>query len=690
MKICPTCKELFDDSESLCPTDGTALEPAVTEAEELLGQLLSGKYKLKSILGKGGMGAVFDGEHIQLGRPVAVKMIHPMFLCPESASRFQREAKVASSLNHPNIIQIYDFGQSEDGSLYLVMEKLQGRELKDDIVENGPMEPNRAIRLFRQICEGMAVAHAQKMIHRDLKPQNVMLVKDARGNEQVKILDFGLARTMDTNRTALTEPGAVMGSPQYMSPEQISGQEVTHESDIYSLGLILYEMIAGKAAFTGKNASETFKAHLTEMPTPLLLDNAPSDLNEVVMRCLAKDPKERFASVEDLMATLPPEPTTSSFAAAHAAPPPMPRAAAPASAQTSPPSQKQSPQELAHTAAGLTDTGKELADTGKDIPATKASKGSGTWILVGAVGVLCFLLALGALGAFVLLKSRHSKTVVKTSDIGHVYDVKPAGAGTTQALFPNESATENDSLQDNQVQPVSDPAAPATADSHIETVQDAGVAKDGVDENAAQTAQNSSSAASEVQDNVPVETQEPSSPNPPVDPAAASPPPVQPVVQPEVQTQQAALAAAEPTPVPSKPQPVQPTPIVVPERPKVYVEVQGDPMVTQHLKKEVGNQLKNAGCPLALSRDGAHMVVRVQANAAAQKNTNAFGARLNLRTYTVLISAEAVPWKEAWPDQVMDQITFDPTYAATKVPYEAQRVTKGLGRKLMSFWDEKR
>jgi len=639
MKICPTCKELFDDSENLCPADGTALEPAVTEAEELIGQLLSGKYKLKSLLGKGGMGAVFDGEHIQLGRPVAVKMIHPMFLCAESASRFQREAKVASSLNHPNIVQIYDFGQSEDGSLYLVMEKLQGKELKDELLETGAMEPNRALRLFRQVCEGMAVAHAQKMIHRDLKPQNIMLVKDARGNELPKILDFGLARTMDTNRTALTEPGAVMGSPQYMSPEQISGQEVTHESDIYSLGLILYEMIAGEPAFTGKNASEIFKAHLTEMPKPLSLKEAPGDLNELVMRCLAKEPNERFASVEDLIATLPAEQTTSAFAGAVGAPPPMPRSAAEAPAKPTGPVRGETPEELAETDAGLTDTAGDLSETGKEVQTAGSSKASGTWILLGAVGVLSLILAMGALGAFVLLKSRQSKSALKTADIGRVYDVKPAGA-STQAV-PTAASTRP---------PDQTPAAQPTALS--------------------------------LQ---------------PVQPAANVSAPQKPTAAPKAgtgaPTQEPAIEPTQPQPArPTQPQarPAEPTPIFVPERPKVYVEVGGDPIVTQHLKKEVGNQLKNVGCSLAVSKDDSHMVVRVQADPAAQKTTNAFGTRLNLRTYTVLISAEALPWNEAWPDQVMDQITFDPTYAATKVPFEAQRVTKGLGRKLMSFWDQKR
>jgi len=659
MKICPTCHEMFEDSKNLCPTDGTALEPMITQAEDLVGELLSGKYKLRSILGKGGMGAVFDGEHIQLGRPVAVKMIHPMFLCPESVTRFQREAKVASSLNHPNVIQIYDFGQAEDGSLYLVMEKLQGQELKDEITRNGSMEVNRAIRLFAQICDGMAVAHAQNMIHRDLKPQNVMLVRDSRGNEQIKILDFGLARTMDSNRTALTEPGTVMGSPQYMSPEQISGQEVTKASDIYAMGLIFYEMLAGTPAFTGKNASEIFKAHLTEKPKPLQPENAPRELNEVVMRCLAKEPQDRFASVDKLMATLPQTlaSTTMPYPAASAAVPEAP------SDNTTRPDPKEKSKTLARTTPSASHAAKALADTGKDTPDSDSSKSpskssSNILILVGVMGGLCLLLSMGALGAFLVFKSFQNKGSTKTSEIGKIYDVKPAGS---YAQEETRTAVDRD-LEDAYA------AVKQLREESTALVDESAFVEDSL-----------------VHDSdliLAQETKEPVQESQPAQriPAAQDIQPVKPAPEP---IQQPLMRPLQPQ------QPTAPPPVVLPQRPKVFVEVVGDPMVTQYLRKELYDQLRNLGCPLSTSREDCHMVVQVQAELESQKTTHDFGTRFNLKTYAVLISAEALPWRETWPNQVMDVITLDPTYAATKLPHEAQRVTKGLVSKLMDFWDEK-
>ncbi|MEP6994285.1 MAG: protein kinase [Acidobacteriota bacterium] len=274
-----------------------------------------GPYEIQALLGLGGMGEVYRGRDTRLGRDVALKVISPSLVGdPSLRRRFEVEARAASVLNHPSIVTIYDVGDTE-GVSWIAMEWVEGRTLRDVLVE-GPLSLTEAVSIFRQMADGLAVAHAKGVVHRDLKPENVMLTADGRP----KILDFGLARqtlgeslegsisgvaTIDTP-AAPTFEGTIVGTVGYMSPEQASGRPVDFRSDQFSLGLIAYEMLAGRRAFTRPTAVETLSAVIRDEPTPLasVRRGTPASLQGIIARCLAKRPEGRFASTREIGSAL--------------------------------------------------------------------------------------------------------------------------------------------------------------------------------------------------------------------------------------------------------------------------------------------------------------------------------------------------------------------------------------------------
>ncbi|MGQ0591934.1 MAG: protein kinase domain-containing protein [Gammaproteobacteria bacterium] len=294
-------------SQRLCPHDGSVLEDKLPPEERLVGQTLAGKYKIESFLSQGGMGAVYRATHVMLGKPVALKLIRPEIVTsPEVVRRFQREARAASLLSHPNIVTIHDLGQVEDGTLYLAMELCAGVSLKDLIVAEGPLGPRRAARLCRAIAGALALAHKHRIVHRDLKPHNVMIDRDAEGRESPKLLDFGIAKAVETDGSTLTSTGMVLGTPRYLSPEQAKGLSVDGRSDLYSLGIIFYEMLVGRVPFDDPSVPSLLVKHMAETPRPpsALRPDIPSVIESIVLRLLEKDPARRFQSAEDLSAAL--------------------------------------------------------------------------------------------------------------------------------------------------------------------------------------------------------------------------------------------------------------------------------------------------------------------------------------------------------------------------------------------------
>jgi serine/threonine protein kinase len=281
--------------------------------DELIGHVVAGRYRVLERLGQGGMGTVYLAEHEAIEKKVALKVLRPEYSAkPDLVTRFQREAISASRIKHPNVLDVFDFGQIENGCFYLAMEFLEGRDLADDLEESGVIPPGRALRLTLQVCKALAAAHAKGVVHRDMKPENVFLQLTAEGEEQVKIVDFGIAQLRtneeiaeaEPQRRRLTRTGMIFGTPEYMSPEQAAGRRMDLRVDVYATGVILFEMLTGSVPFTGDTFFGVLNAHMNE-PVPSLRSLNPdvqvsTGLEAVVTRALAKNPDERFSSMRDL------------------------------------------------------------------------------------------------------------------------------------------------------------------------------------------------------------------------------------------------------------------------------------------------------------------------------------------------------------------------------------------------------
>ncbi|HEY3354833.1 MAG TPA: protein kinase [Polyangia bacterium] len=277
---------------------------AVPGASVGVGTLLDGRYKIRSLIGEGGMGRVYEAEHIEIGKRVAIKILHPVYSrTPEVVERFRREARAASRIGHPNIVDVTDSGTTADGSVYFVMEFLEGVELADIIDREGALAVPRALEVAVQICRALAAAHAAGIIHRDLKPENIFIVAREGTAEFVKVLDFGIAKSaeLEEKRTErLTHPGMAMGTPEYMAPEQAAGKPSDFRVDIYAAGAILYEMITGVPPYDGENFMEILSKKANEPPVPprVVRPDVPEVVEQVVLKAMARDPAARFASME--------------------------------------------------------------------------------------------------------------------------------------------------------------------------------------------------------------------------------------------------------------------------------------------------------------------------------------------------------------------------------------------------------
>jgi serine/threonine-protein kinase len=265
-----------------------------------------GQYVLKARLGGGGMGEVYLAEHLLLKQPCAIKLIHPGRAGdPKALSRFEREVQATARLKHFNTVHIYDYGRAEDGTFYYAMEYLPGLSLEELVARHGPLPPARAIHFLRQVCAALREAHGAGLIHRDVKPGNVIACERGGVHDVAKLLDFGLARAAgaDAQDERLTQDGVITGTPAYMSPEQAGGQEeLDARSDIYSLGTTAYFLLTGQPPFRRAKAVQVILAHIrdpVEGPTALRAD-VPADLEAVVLRCLEKDPGKRFPDAQSL------------------------------------------------------------------------------------------------------------------------------------------------------------------------------------------------------------------------------------------------------------------------------------------------------------------------------------------------------------------------------------------------------
>ena len=295
-KICPRCSELLPDDAGFCPFDGAELQK---NSDRFLGKTIAARYRLTRKLGSGGMSVVYLARHELISRLSAIKILRPeLSRIPEHRERFLREARAVNRINHENIVEISDVGES-DGIAYLVMEYVEGESLLEQI-QSGPLQWERAVRIAIQVASALARTHQTGIIHRDLKPENILLVPrkapagDALGSrELVKLTDFGIAKMMGEPTLTLNEQ--LFGTPGYIAPEYVGGMAIDGRADIYSLAVVLYEMVTGQLPFEGRGQSDLLLKPLTSAPIPpsQRVGGLPPDLESLLLRCLARDPSDR-------------------------------------------------------------------------------------------------------------------------------------------------------------------------------------------------------------------------------------------------------------------------------------------------------------------------------------------------------------------------------------------------------------
>lgn len=317
MKYCTICKTKYEDSTSFCPTDGEVLED---DPSSIVGTVLDGQYKIETLLGKGGMGAVYLARHILLGDRVAIKILpQEVRTNADWLRRFRREGQAARRFRHANAVTVYDLRTAADGNIYMVMEYVEGHTLDAEIKQRGRVSPVEAFEILEPILSVLNTAHAMGVVHRDLKPENIMMGKATTGGEPtIKLLDLGIAKMREiagvesSGSTELTMAGQVLGTPYYMSPEQWGepsrdgSLEIDGRADIYSLGLVFYEMITGRRAYAAATLHELRRDHVSVMPTPLIekAPGVPLAFSDAIAHAIAKDRVDRPATAGELAAEL--------------------------------------------------------------------------------------------------------------------------------------------------------------------------------------------------------------------------------------------------------------------------------------------------------------------------------------------------------------------------------------------------
>lgn len=310
-KICLRCGSKFGSRAEYCPHDGSQLVKDDGVVDPLLGTVLLEQFRVDEQIGTGGMGTVYRARQTTVGRDVAIKVLRPeMARDDQAAYRFEREARLAISLDHPNLVRVFLTGRLSDGRLYIVMELLEGRSLADELEAHGPPSLERALIMIMKLCAGLGAVHAAGIVHRDIKPENVYLVRRGKDNDFVKLVDFGIARVLEAEgiEPTTTQNGRVFGTATYISPEAATGEETDQRSDIYSLGVLTYQLLTGELPFEANTAGAVLMQHVHKEP-PLLQTKGrgarvPDDVARVVMRSLSKDPDARQQNLAEFLDSL--------------------------------------------------------------------------------------------------------------------------------------------------------------------------------------------------------------------------------------------------------------------------------------------------------------------------------------------------------------------------------------------------
>ncbi len=604
--------------------------------DPFIGKVLAGKYRIDGFLKKGGMGAVYRGTHLMLGKSVAIKVIKPeLVTSDDTVQRFQREARAASHLSHPNIVTIHDLDQAEGGTLYIAMELLDGKSLKQVVMEQGALEPDRAIRIAKAIAGALALAHRNNVIHRDLKPQNIMMTRDSNGGEKPILLDFGIAKTFESDQPAITSTGMVLGTPQYMAPEQAAGKPVDGRSDLYALGIILYEMLVGQVPFDDPSIPAVLVKHLNELPKPpsTLRSGIPPSLEQIVLRCLDKVPEKRFASAEELLAAL------SAVEETVVAPKSNPTVGIPAlippigdeptqvqktsiSAVPSPPLPPPLPNVPLDEVTVRSD---------RKLHSQKASN-RGLWMamalcLVGIVAVAVALIVL----------------------TGGKDDPPSVGAEATPGAALVAS-------------PVAIPAEPTAGSEDVPPdnpqLQEAAVTPPTL------------------------EAEEPGE-----EPARVVPP------TPRAPRESAATAAVTPPTTTSPPEPIeQPTTPIetpIPAQPSVDLDCQGVSDACASLRAALEASFDRAGMSLAYP-ERAEILVTIVAEEVEARQESQFGTLFVVRTYSIEIAGESPRFGERVSMPPPEMVTFDSRFGADKLAEHSRKVAGAVTKKILAYWSRKK
>jgi len=308
VKVCPQCGTEYETGDRFCPRDGAPLRPK-SLGDPMIGRVIADRYLILALLGEGGMGRVYVAEHVKMNRQCAIKVMSPSLINDgESTTRFAREASNAARILHPNVAAVFDFGES-DKTVYLVMEYVDGESLSSLLAREGPLDPRRSIDLARQIADGLSAAHELGIIHRDLKPDNVIVSRKRDGREVAKVVDFGIAKAVsDSPKDSLTRSGLVIGTPEYMSPEQLIGDPVDARTDVYALGCMLYQMLTGMKPFDADTREQMIRRRLHD-PPPHVREHVPAvprRIDTLIAHMLARSPAERLSSAAEASAALDP------------------------------------------------------------------------------------------------------------------------------------------------------------------------------------------------------------------------------------------------------------------------------------------------------------------------------------------------------------------------------------------------
>lgn len=693
---CPQCGKEFPPTVRICPDDGSVLEhPTATPSH--IGTVLDGKYRLDSLLAEGGMGSVYKATHVMLGKTVAIKLIKPAIdVSPEIVRRFQREARATTALNHPNIIAVNDLGQTPDGTLYIAMEFIDGPSLKTVIQQTRAIAPARTIALLRQVASALSVAHKHGIIHRDLKPQNIMLTKSHDGAELVKLVDFGIAKTLEEGATQLTQAGHALGTPYYMSPEQIEGREVDARSDLYALGIILYEMLVGEVPFSDQSTPAVLVKQLKERPArPSIKNpNVSPALEAVALRCLEKDPTQRYQTAEEFMAALDEAGASMSQVGDMPTIPMRARAAAPSTAAE----EATMPRQAAVSASGAADqptvprqaaaaTAQPVAPGPSPSPAASVPRNvdTGTRPTVarpavapdaqfqpsgkaGLVAVLVAVLALaGVAGGYYWWMNRQAPPaateVAQTEPPKSTPAMAPQDTPTPAAAptpSPDATASAPGATATPPAATPSAPSVPAPSSSATPAERPSMVNKPSASGSSKPAAPAAAGGTAVPRSPAPAATQSASTAGAPSRQAAAQP---------------AASTSATPS---------------IPDNAAVYFGCAGAPEVCSVLRSTVNDALEKAGYRPINSPARADIAVTANAAPVEERVSQQFGTTFAVRTYSIELDGEAPKLGESVSMPPATTVSYDQSVGRERLNEKARLVAGDVVERVNAFVKKKR